>query len=55
MSKCDNSLSVHQLNFIMRFHGIHFYFSVYIQFYLSVVTMFLDEYNNILVTYLDFR
>ena len=30
-------------------------FSVYIQYYLPVLTMFLDEENNISVTYLDFR
>ena len=30
-------------------------FSVYIQYYLPVLTMFLDEWNNILVIYLDFR
>ena len=30
-------------------------FSVYIQYYLLVLTMFLDEKKYILVTYLDFR
>ena len=29
--------------------------SVYFQYYLLVLTMFVNELNNILVTYLDFR
>ena len=30
-------------------------FFVYVQYYLPILTMFLDEWNNILVIYLDFR